>query len=174
MINELLSPRPRLLLLCAGVVLAVTTRFEAILYVGLLGLSVVLRPGAARLLGDRPHRASSRSHCCRAGGSRCSRTSCPTRSGQSGGHPTRRSASEIGWRAHWSCPAFFVVPLARARGRRTIGLRASPALSASPTTASRDRRGSCHRRRRDGDPDRKALGLLRTHALTSRFRRHCC
>lgn len=39
-INELLSPRPRLLLLCAGVVLAVTTRFEAVLYVGLLGFSV--------------------------------------------------------------------------------------------------------------------------------------
>jgi hypothetical protein len=45
MINELLSPRPRLLLLCGGVVLAVTTRFEAVLYVGLLGLSVVSVPG---------------------------------------------------------------------------------------------------------------------------------
>jgi len=45
MINELLSPQPRLLLLCAGVVLAVTTRFEAILYVGLLGLSVFSIPG---------------------------------------------------------------------------------------------------------------------------------
>jgi hypothetical protein len=45
MINELLSPRPRLLLLCGGVALAVTTRFEAVLYVGLLGLSVVSLPG---------------------------------------------------------------------------------------------------------------------------------
>jgi hypothetical protein len=45
MVNELLSPRPRLWLLGAGVVLAVTTRFEALLYVGLLGLSVVSLPG---------------------------------------------------------------------------------------------------------------------------------
>ena len=45
MINELLAPQPRLLLLCGGVVLAVTTRFEAILYVGLLGLSVFSIPG---------------------------------------------------------------------------------------------------------------------------------
>ncbi|HEY7371779.1 MAG TPA: hypothetical protein VIF57_06340 [Polyangia bacterium] len=44
-INELLSPQPRLLPLCAGVVLAVTTRFEAVLYVGLLGASVVSVPG---------------------------------------------------------------------------------------------------------------------------------
>lgn len=45
MINELLSPRPRRWLLCAGVVLAVTTRFEAVLYVGLLGWSVASAPG---------------------------------------------------------------------------------------------------------------------------------
>ena len=45
MINQLLSPQPRLLLLCAGVVLAVTTRFEAVLYVALLGLSVMSVPG---------------------------------------------------------------------------------------------------------------------------------
>ena len=44
-VNELLSSRPSLLLLCGGVVLAVTTRWEAILYVGLLGLSVVSVPG---------------------------------------------------------------------------------------------------------------------------------
>jgi hypothetical protein len=44
-INELLSPEPRLLLLCGGVVLAITTRFEAALYVGLLALSVVSLPG---------------------------------------------------------------------------------------------------------------------------------
>jgi len=44
-INELLAPRPRLLPLCAGVVLAVTTRFEAVLYVGLLGASVFSVPG---------------------------------------------------------------------------------------------------------------------------------
>jgi hypothetical protein len=43
--NELLSPRPRLLLLGAAVVLAVTTRFEAVLYVGLLGLAVFSVPG---------------------------------------------------------------------------------------------------------------------------------
>jgi hypothetical protein len=45
MLNELLSPRPRLPVLCAGVALAVTTRFEAVLYVGLLGLSVYAVPG---------------------------------------------------------------------------------------------------------------------------------
>ena len=45
MINELLSPEPRLLLLCGGVVLAVTTRFEAVFYVGLLGFSVFSVPG---------------------------------------------------------------------------------------------------------------------------------
>ena len=45
MVNELLSPQPRLLLLGTGVVLAVTTRFEAVLYVGLLGLTVVSVPG---------------------------------------------------------------------------------------------------------------------------------
>jgi hypothetical protein len=44
-INELLSSEPRLFLLCGAVVLAVTTRFEAILYVGLLGLSVFSVPG---------------------------------------------------------------------------------------------------------------------------------
>lgn len=44
-INELLSSQPNLLLLCGGVVLALTTRWEAILYVGLLGLSVVSVPG---------------------------------------------------------------------------------------------------------------------------------
>ena len=45
MINELLSARPRPLPLCGGVVLAVTTRFEAVLYVGLLGVSVFSVPG---------------------------------------------------------------------------------------------------------------------------------
>jgi hypothetical protein len=44
-INELLSPEPHLVLLGAGVVLAVTTRFEAVLYVGLLGLAVFSVPG---------------------------------------------------------------------------------------------------------------------------------
>ncbi len=44
-VNELLSSQPSLPLLCGGVVLAVTTRCEAILYVGLLGLSVVSVPG---------------------------------------------------------------------------------------------------------------------------------
>jgi hypothetical protein len=41
MINELLSPRPRLLWLGVGAVLAVTTRFEALFYVGLLVLCVL-------------------------------------------------------------------------------------------------------------------------------------
>jgi hypothetical protein len=45
MMNELLSPRARLFPLCAGVVLALATRFEAGLYVGLLGLCVVAVPG---------------------------------------------------------------------------------------------------------------------------------
>lgn len=40
MTNELLSPRPRLLLLGAAVALALTTRFEAVLYVGLLAVAV--------------------------------------------------------------------------------------------------------------------------------------
>jgi hypothetical protein len=44
MVNELLLPRPRLLLLGTGAVLAVTTRFEAVLYVGLLALSVISAP----------------------------------------------------------------------------------------------------------------------------------
>jgi hypothetical protein len=44
-VNELLSPRPRLFVLAAGVVLAVTTRFEAIVYVGCLALAVVSVPG---------------------------------------------------------------------------------------------------------------------------------
>ena len=38
MVNELLSPEPRMLWLGVGVALAVTTRFEALLYVGLLAL----------------------------------------------------------------------------------------------------------------------------------------
>ena len=41
MINELLAPQPRMLWLGAGVVLAVTTRFEALFYVGLLALCVL-------------------------------------------------------------------------------------------------------------------------------------
>ena len=45
MVNELLAPRPRLWLLGAGVVLAVTTRFEAVVYVALLALSVASVPG---------------------------------------------------------------------------------------------------------------------------------
>lgn len=44
-VNQLLLPRPRLFPLCVGVLLAVTTRFEAVLYVGLLGLTVVSVPG---------------------------------------------------------------------------------------------------------------------------------
>jgi hypothetical protein len=40
-VNELLSPRPRPFWLAAGVVLAVTTRFEAVVYVALLALAVV-------------------------------------------------------------------------------------------------------------------------------------
>ena len=41
MINELLSPEPRMLWFGVGVALAVTTRFEALLYVGLLALCVL-------------------------------------------------------------------------------------------------------------------------------------
>jgi hypothetical protein len=44
-INQLLSPEPRRLPLCVGVVLAVTTRFEAVLYVGLLALGALFLPG---------------------------------------------------------------------------------------------------------------------------------
>jgi hypothetical protein len=40
-VNELLLPRPRMFLLSLGVVLAVTTRFEAILYVSLLALGAL-------------------------------------------------------------------------------------------------------------------------------------
>lgn len=50
MVNELLSPRPRTAWLAAGVVLAVTTRFEAIGYVGLLALAVVSRRRAFRAM----------------------------------------------------------------------------------------------------------------------------
>jgi len=41
MVNELLSARPRLVWLAAGAVLAVTTRFEAALYVATLGAAMV-------------------------------------------------------------------------------------------------------------------------------------
>jgi hypothetical protein len=51
MVNELLLPQPRLLLLSMGVVLAVTTRFEAVLYVGLLALSVASVPGRRAFWG---------------------------------------------------------------------------------------------------------------------------
>ena len=51
MVNELLLPQPRLFLLAAGVVLAVTTRFEAVLYVGLLALSVAPVPGRRAFWG---------------------------------------------------------------------------------------------------------------------------
>jgi hypothetical protein len=44
MVNELLLPQPRMLLLAIGVVLAVTTRFEAVLYVALLAMGVVSVP----------------------------------------------------------------------------------------------------------------------------------
>ena|GEM_PF-731401 len=44
MVNELLRPQPRMFWLGAGVVLAVTTRFEAVLYVALVALSVVRVP----------------------------------------------------------------------------------------------------------------------------------
>jgi hypothetical protein len=50
-VNELLSPQPRMFWLGAGVVLAVTTRFEALLYVGLLALSVVSVPGRRAFWG---------------------------------------------------------------------------------------------------------------------------
>ena len=45
MVNELVSTEPRMLWLATGVVLAVTTRFEALLYVGLLALCVLSVPG---------------------------------------------------------------------------------------------------------------------------------
>ncbi len=51
LINELLSPQPRLLWLGAGVVLAVTTRFEALFYVALLALTVVSVPGRRAFWG---------------------------------------------------------------------------------------------------------------------------
>jgi hypothetical protein len=41
LVNELLSPQPRVFWLAAGVFLAVTTRFEAVVYVALLALGVV-------------------------------------------------------------------------------------------------------------------------------------
>jgi hypothetical protein len=51
MVNELLLPQPRLFLLGAGVVLAVTTRFEAVFYVGLLALSIASVPGRRAFWG---------------------------------------------------------------------------------------------------------------------------
>ena len=51
MVNELLLPQPRLFLLGAGVVLAVTTRFEAVFYVALLALSVASVPGRRAFWG---------------------------------------------------------------------------------------------------------------------------
>ena len=49
--NELLLPQPRLLLLGAGVVLAVATRFESVLCVALLALSVASVPGRRAFWG---------------------------------------------------------------------------------------------------------------------------
>jgi hypothetical protein len=51
MVNELLSPQPRIFWLGTGVVLAVTTRFEALFYVGLLALSVLSVPGRRAFWG---------------------------------------------------------------------------------------------------------------------------
>jgi hypothetical protein len=51
LINELLAPRPRLFCLGAGVVLAITTRFEAVFYVALLALSVLTVPGRRAFWG---------------------------------------------------------------------------------------------------------------------------
>jgi hypothetical protein len=51
MVNELLSPEPRMFWLGTGVALAVTTRFEALLYVGLLALSVLSVPGRRAFWG---------------------------------------------------------------------------------------------------------------------------
>lgn len=51
LINELLLPQPRLLLLGAGVVVAVTTRFEAVATVGLVALSVASVPGRRAFWG---------------------------------------------------------------------------------------------------------------------------
>jgi hypothetical protein len=49
--NELLAPAPRMLVLAAGVVLAVTARFEAVLYVALLAVSVAGVPGRRAFKG---------------------------------------------------------------------------------------------------------------------------
>ena len=51
MVNELLSPQPRMLWLGVGVLLAVTTRFEALFYVALLALTVVSVPGRRAFWG---------------------------------------------------------------------------------------------------------------------------
>ena len=51
MVNELLSPQPRMLWLGAGAALAVTTRFEALFYVALLALTVVSVPGRRAFWG---------------------------------------------------------------------------------------------------------------------------
>lgn len=51
MLNELLSPQPRMRWLAAGVLLAVTTRFEALFYVGLLALGVLSVPGRRAFWG---------------------------------------------------------------------------------------------------------------------------
>ncbi len=51
MVNELLSPQPRMLWLGTGVVLAVTTRFEALFYVALLALTVISVPGRRAFWG---------------------------------------------------------------------------------------------------------------------------
>ena len=51
MVNEVLSPQPRMLWLGAGVVLAVTTRFEALFYVAMLAVSVRSVPGRRAFWG---------------------------------------------------------------------------------------------------------------------------
>ena len=76
----------------AGVFLAVTTRFEAVVYVALLALSVVSVPGRRAFWVDRRRVRRHRPAAFGAGGLPCSGTFCRTRSGQSDGHPTPRSA----------------------------------------------------------------------------------
>ena len=163
MINELLSPQPRLLLLCGGVVLAVTTRFEAILYVGLLGLSVFSIPGRrafwAMVLAAARHRRVA------LGLAACGLLGRPAQHllGKAVATVRRvRLRRSIGGRLE--LPAFFVIPLLAlvAAGRSGFNFagalrhrRQHLAIVAAPVIGAVGM----------GDPARKALGLLRTHPL---------
>ena len=176
-VNELLSPRAAACSwLAAGVVLAVTTRFEAVLYVGLLALSVVVRPRAPRLLGDRRRLLGTVAAALVLAAGRLLRRPAEHVLGEAVATLRGVRPRGAGVAGALELPRFFLVPLvalaillALLRPRSRAGVRRADrrralAILAAPLAG----------RRRDGRSDRKALGLPRAACPTSRFRRRCC